>query len=261
MPGGSNGSLAISVALVVAVLLVACGTGVADTIDTARQFTRDVATGAASEPTAAPRTPMTINRGVSADVLRILETLDDLVVAERGSAVKYDRKDWRHWVDDDRDCQNARAEVLIEESRSPVSFATAERCRVTAGAWLGPWSGELFADASDVDIDHHVPLGHAHISGGWRWDAGRKREYANDLTNPPSLQVTSASVNRTKGKKPPDAWRPSNRAAWCRYAADWIDVKSRWQLTVTPAETAALRNMLDTCDRADSWGLSRPPAP
>ena len=167
----------------------------------------------------------------------------------------------RHWEDHDRDCQDVRAEVLIEESRSSVSFATEKRCRVTGGEWLGPWSGEVFTDASDVDIDHHVPLGHAHVSGGWLWDADRKREYANDLSNPPSLQVTGASVNRSKGKKPPDAWRPEIRAGWCRYAADWIDVKSRWQLTVTHAETRALRDMLDSCDYAGSWGLSGSPSP
>ena len=29
---------------------------------------------------------------------------------------RYDRKSYRHWVDKDRDCQNARHEVLLEES-------------------------------------------------------------------------------------------------------------------------------------------------
>ena len=244
-------------ALVAAFAMPACHPRVGDTLETAREVagglaTRNVIDTTQIEPTQpAPTVP--------ADVQSVLTTLDQLVVAERGSDVEYNRKDWRHWVDADQDCQDARAEVLIEESRSPVSFATDKGCRVTAGEWLGPWSGEVFTDASDVDIDHHVPLGHAHASGGWRWDADRKREYANDLANPPSLQVTSASVNRSKGKKPPDAWRPDNRAGWCRYAADWVDVKARWQLTVTQAEISALKDMLGHCNDNGSWGLSGGP--
>ena len=120
----------------------------------------------------------------------------------------------------------------------------------------GPWSGEIFNEAGDVDIDHHVPLGHAHESGGWRWDDDRKRAFANDLTQPASLQVTKASLNRQKGKQPPDEWRPDDRRGWCGYAADWIVVKSRWDLTVTEAESTSLREMLETCGFDDSWGLA-----
>lgn len=184
--------------------------------------------------------------------------LGGLAVAPRGSGIDYDRDDWRHWIDRDGDCQNTRAETLIAESRAPVSFAPREdndRCRVIRGEWRGPWSGEIFTDAGDVDIDHHIPLAHAHESGGWQWSAGRKRAYANDLSNPASLQATKASLNREKGKQAPDQWRPPNRAAWCRYAADWIAVKSYWELTVTPDEVDALRDMLATCGAAGSWGL------
>ncbi len=181
--------------------------------------------------------------------------LESLTVAERGSEIEYDRSDWRHWIDFDQDCQDTRAEVLIAESLETISFATNDRCRVTGGEWIGPWSGEAFADASDVDVDHHVPLGHAHVSGGWRWDEDRKRAYANDLTNPNSLQATSATVNRSKGKKPPDQWRPEHPAGWCRYAIDWISVKQQWELTVSQAEKHALDDMLATCNDAGSWGV------
>ncbi len=189
-------------------------------------------------------------------VAEVVAELEALVVAERGAEVEYDRGDWRHWLDSDRDCQNTRAEALIVESLAAVSFATEERCRVTGGEWIGPWSGEVFTDASDVDVDHHVPLGHAHAAGGWRWEGDRKRAFANDLTNPNSLQVTDASVNRSKGKQAPDEWRPENPAGWCRYAADWISVKRQWDLTVAAAEKRALADMLTTCDDPGSWGLA-----
>ena len=41
----------------------------------------------------------------------------------------YDRKAWKHWVDEDKDCQNARHEVLVAESAEPVGFKTSKGCR------------------------------------------------------------------------------------------------------------------------------------
>ena len=250
--------IAIALILLTAALLaLACDSGVR-AVKTAGRVADDVSRLTDADPvpaaeTVAPAHPL------PPDVQAVIVTLNRLQVAQRGSDLKYDRDDWPHWVDADRDCQNTRAEVLIAESSGPVSFtpnADGEECRVTGGQWRGPWSGQLFTDAGDVDIDHHVPLGHAHESGGWNWDRERKRAYANDLDHPASLQATDKSVNRTKGKQPPDQWRPEETAGWCRYAADWIAVKAEWELTVTQREVAALRDMLDTCDDASSWGLS-----
>ncbi len=256
-------AIAALLAVAVAALLVtACTSEVTDTIDAARQLAGDVASDTEpSEPSQQP--PAAIDPSAeSPEVQSLLVSLRGLRVAARGGDTEYNRRDWGQWIDADRDCQNTRAEVLISESLAPVSFALeddGDQCRVIAGRWVGPWTGQVFTDASDLDIDHHVPLGHAHLSGGWDWSPERKRAYANDLTHPASLQATSAPVNRSKGKQAPDEWRPEKSAGWCRYAADWISVKKTWDLTVTSAEVGALEKMLATCDDDPSWGLSGAP--
>ena len=249
---------AIGVLLVLLIIatLVSCGPE-AGALKAAARFADELATAAAPGDGSGLQKPREVTiLSQMADVQAVVARLEGLQVARRGSQTDYDRDDWRHWVDEDRDCQNTRAEVLIAESLEAVEFAGGEDCRVVGGKWLAPWSGEVFVAANDVDIDHHVPLGHAHESGGWRWNERRKMEFANDLGDPASLQTTKASVNRAKGKQPPDQWRPDDVRGWCGYAADWIAVKSRWELTVTQAEKSALSEMLDTCSEERSWGLA-----
>ena len=248
--------------LIAAVLALGCLSLVVYGIETARRMSGDLVIRVAPNDVLPAPGSTLAELPAQADFQHVMQILNELQVSDRGSGIEYNRRDWRHWIDADRDCQNTRAEVLIAESVARVSFAPEEdgdRCRVVSGRWVGPWTGEVFTDASDVDIDHHVPLGHAHLSGGWDWSPERKRAYANDLTHPASLQATSAPVNRSKGKQAPDEWRPEESAGWCRYAADWITVKEAWDLTVTSAEVAALETMLGTCDEDASWGLSGAP--
>jgi hypothetical protein len=156
----------------------------------------------------------------------------------------YDRKVWRHWVDEDRDCQNARHEVLIAESTTPVGFKTAKNCRVVSGNWLGAYSGKVFTDASQLDIDHLVPLKEAHESGGHAWDAYKRRDYANDLSDPNTLIAVDRGLNRQKGASDPAEWLPPNKAYQAEYASAWVAVKLRWGLTANAAEIAVLRQIL-----------------
>ncbi len=163
------------------------------------------------------------------------------------SRTAYNRSDWRHWTDEDGDCQNTRHEVLIAESTAPVTYKTGRRCQVVNGQWAALYTGITVTVAGDLDVDHLVPLKHAHDSGGWRWSAARKRQYANDLSVADHLIAVTASANRQKGAQGPATWKPSNQASWCRYAREWIAVKLAWGLTSTAAEHTALREMLGTC--------------
>ena len=159
----------------------------------------------------------------------------------------YVRSEWKHWIDEDDDCQDTRQEVLIAESEVPVSFKGNKQCKVESGQWTDPYTGGMFTDPMDLDVDHMVPLKNVHRSGGWRWSFGKREAYANDLSHSEHLIAVKASANRSKGAKGPDQWKPSNEAYHCQYARDWEAVKSRWGLSMTAVEAAAVEEMKATC--------------
>ena len=177
-----------------------------------------------------------------------------------GALPKYDRDDWRHWVDDDRDCQNARHETLVEESRIAVTFTDEERCSVATGEWLDPFTGDVLTSARDLDVDHMVPLSNAHRSGAWAWDAARRRAYANDLSYANHLIAVTNSVNRAKSDQGPERWKPPDESYWCQYATDWANIKADWGLSATQPEWDALLSMTATCDGQAPAAPALPPA-
>ena len=133
---------------------------------------------------------------------------------------EYDRDEWRHWVDEDGDCQDARQEVLISESLMEVTYESDRQCRVATGRWWAPHLRHHLENPRHLDLDHHVPLKNAHLSGGWAWDEERKEEYANYLGAENHLIAISARHNRsivvrhrprmyTVPTKPAEPFRPA----------------------------------------------------
>lgn len=161
----------------------------------------------------------------------------------------YDRDDWKLWIDADDDCQDTRQEVLVAESTVPVELSE-DGCKVVRGVWHDPYTGLVFTNPRQLDVDHLVPLQNAHLSGGARWSAQQKQDYANDLRDPDHLVAVSAKANRrlrSKGAKSPERWLPDQHR--CEYAIAWIRVKARWQLAVTKEEVTALLNTIGReCD-------------
>ena len=154
---------------------------------------------------------------------------------------EYDRDDWGGWRDSDRDCLNTRAEVLIEES---LAEPVLDDCKVVSGRWIDPWSGIQFEDAGSMEIDHHVPLANAHISGSSAWTDEQRREFYNDSEN---LNALSQEINRSKGARSPADWQPPDETSHCDYARQWDAIKTKYQLSTTTAERQALDEMLTTC--------------
>ena len=161
--------------------------------------------------------------------------------------VPYDRDDYKHWVDEDGDGQDARQEALIAESLIKVSLS--DRGAVREGLWVGPYTGRVIRNSRIIDIDHRVALGEAHVSGAANWTPERKEAYANDLADEHHLIGVWRSANRSKSDKDPAEWMPPNRSYWCSYLNEWIAVKRKWKLSMDEKEAAAIREGLNVCAR------------
>ena len=174
--------------------------------------------------------------------------LASVLVAEPPDTLPpFDRTKWHVWTDADHDCQDTRAEVLIQESRLPVTFRAGGQCTVATGLWTSPYTATNLSSAASLDIDHLVPLANAYRSGAWTWDDDQRSRYANDLDDPEQLVAVELGLNRSKGDSGPDEWQPPNRDTWCAYAQAWLRIKARWHLTVTSAERSSLVRMLALC--------------
>ena len=170
--------------------------------------------------------------------------LAKLTTASEAGFASYDRAKFQYPTDANGDCQNTRAEVLLQETRVRATFTSASKCVVKYGTWYSWYDGVTSKSASTIQIDHLVPLYEAWTSGARKWNAATRKAYANDITYGPSLAAVSASANLSKGSKDPAQWLPPLASSRCKYAIQWVQVKYRWKLTVDSAERSTLNSIL-----------------
>ncbi|MEV0584575.1 DUF1524 domain-containing protein [Nonomuraea sp. NPDC050310] len=168
--------------------------------------------------------------------------LAGLTVAPESNASSYDRDLFPHWAAVAGTC-NVRETVLQRDGQDVITNAS---CTATSGTWRSPYDGAVWHQASDIDIDHMVPLAEAWRSGASRWTPAKRRQFANSLADSQLWAVTD-DVNQHKGDRDPSAWKPPLTSFWCTYALSWVSVKHNWQLTLQPSEKTALQEMLTTC--------------
>ncbi|MFI0742534.1 HNH endonuclease family protein [Streptomyces sp. NPDC021100] len=223
---------AVAVVCAAAVLLAGCGSG------------KDEPSGRSSSPAASVDGK---NRGREVlpglpSAAQARQMLGKLRVAAPRPMTGYSRAKFPHWVEQGAKC-NTRETVLERDGRH---VKRDDQCRAVSGTWTSLYDGKTLTSASQVDIDHIVPLAAAWRSGADQWSTDHRRAFANDLAHPQLLTVSAAS-NRAKGDQSPDQWQPPARGAWCVYSRAWTSVKSTYQLTVTKAEKDKITEMLGTC--------------
>ena len=210
----------------------------APSTETATDSPATVAPSETPLPTESPAAPAA--SGTAGALLAALAT-DNSPESHTG----YNRDLFTLWIDADGDGCNTRAEVLMTESG--VSTSHTGTCTISTGKWFSAYDGVWMTVASQLDIDHFVPLSEAWKSGAFRWDSNTRKSFANDLAYSASLIAVSASTNRSKGDQDPAAWMPPNSGFACTYVATWVAVKYRWSLTVDSSERSAISRVLGGC--------------
>ncbi|MFE1366336.1 HNH endonuclease family protein [Streptomyces anulatus] len=168
--------------------------------------------------------------------------LGQLTVGAEGSSSGYSRDKFPHWTTQSGAC-NTREVVL---KRDGTNVQQDSSCAAVSGSWFSPYDGATWSAASDVDIDHMVPLAEAWRSGASSWTTAQRQSFANDLTRPQLIAVTD-NVNQSKGDQDPAEWMPPTSSYKCTYVRAWVHVKKHYNLTVDSAEKSALQSALNGC--------------
>ncbi|MFB8024799.1 HNH endonuclease family protein [Streptomyces sp. NPDC056465] len=193
-------------------------------------------TGLLTAPTAQAAMPTP----VSASTAR--SYLSQLTVSTEGSSSGYSRDKFPHWITQSGACDTR--EVVLKRDGSGVTQDSS--CAATKGSWYSEYDGATWTVASDLDIDHMVPLAEAWRSGASGWTTAQRQSFANDLTRPQLIAVTD-NVNQSKSDQDPGEWLPSRTAYRCTYARAWVHVKHYYGLSVDSTEKSALQSVLNGC--------------
>jgi hypothetical protein len=160
----------------------------------------------------------------------------------------YKRTLFKHWITISRAGQlgcDSRKSVIIDEAI--VKPIIGKDCALTGGKWLSIYDNVEVTDAGKLDVDHMVPLAEAWDSGASAWDALKKQQYANDMTDPRHLIAVTGSSNRSKSDQDPAEWMPTNKVYACEYLVNWVSIKVRWNLSVDKNEKTFISNNLKGC--------------
>lgn len=189
------------------------------------------------------------------------EELGGLEVREKGSMDDYEREEYGPvWSDGAEGVEFAgngcktRDDIL---ERDLTDIEKVDDCQVESGTLYDPYGTEENpydhyiefergqSTSGAVQIDHIVPLGNVHVSGGSDLDEAQKLQIANDPVN---LLAVDGPENNQKQDSDASEWLPKNDRIHCRYAASQIQVKAKYGLSVTQEEHDTLSELISTCN-------------
>jgi hypothetical protein len=204
----------------------------------------DQQTTAAPQPSA----PATLAPSGSPAVDPVSEVAQ-LSVKGRGPRTGYSREAFGPaWKDVDRNGCDTRNDILRRDLVGEVFRDGTRGCVVLSGRLTEPYTGRavLFSKsrASEVQIDHVVSLSDAWQKGAAQWPTSLRVSFANDPLN---LLAVDGRANQSKGDSDTASWLPPNKSYRCAFVSRQVAVKTKYAISVTPAERDAMTRVLSRC--------------
>lgn len=189
-----------------------------------------------------------------ADSILARDVLEHLAVKDKNTSEKYYRKlFYNNWSTAADGC-NMREAILKRDLHDIVLSG----CKVQSGILDDPYTGRQinFVRGQDtsaaVQIDHVVALSNAWATGAYAFDAEKRLALSQDPLN---LIAVEGQANQDKLDQDAADWLPPNQAFRCQYVARQISVKYKYALWVTPAEKAAMLQVLAACPDETTQGI------
>ncbi|KWX21482.1 membrane protein [Mycolicibacterium wolinskyi] len=141
---------------------------------------------------------------------------------------------------------------ILNRDLADKTFVSIKRCpnAVATGTLHDPYTNVVVAfvrgnqTGAAVQIDHIVPLALAWDLGARDWPDELRLRFAND---PANLIAVAGEANQNKGDQEPAHWMPPNRAFWCQYAVQFVEVLRGYRLPVDAPSAVVLREAAGTC--------------
>ncbi|MFG2683303.1 HNH endonuclease family protein [Streptomyces sp. NPDC048392] len=177
--------------------------------------------------------------------------IDGLRTKGRGPKTGYDRDEFGYaWMDTADGVPLARngcdtRNDLLKRDGQGVRFRSGSDCVVIAMTLDDPYTGTSIEwrkqKASEVQIDHVVPLSYSWQMGSSRWAESKREQLANDPLN---LLPVEGRANSAKGDSGPASWLPPDKSIRCAYAVRFAQVAVKYELAITAPDK---RTLLTQC--------------
>lgn len=170
--------------------------------------------------------------------------IEKVATKGRGPRTGYDRDEFGYaWMDSApggipfaRNGCDTRNDLLQRDGED-LRFRSGSDCVVMSMRLNDPYTGRTIdwtkSRATEVQIDHVMPLSYDWQMGAARWTEGKRQDIANDPLN---LMPVDGPTNSSKGDSGPAAWLPPNKQIRCSYAVRFAQVSLKYELPVTPPD-------------------------